>query len=257
MTDRRSDNLLMIAARAPVAGATKTRLGKAIGMERAAFLYRAFLKDLASRFDVEWTGFDLAWTYSPPECDFRSELAAVTGVASRFARFVPQDGPDWGVRQLNLLRWGAGQGYARMILMASDSPHLAVSLITSGFDVLNDRDIVLGRVRDGGYYLIGERGFHDVLSTVEMSTSSAADGIVQISLDQGLTVGELPVTFDVDERSDLDELIATLRVEPSRCPATWGAMIRIGLIDGSSGNEEDARIDNGERLAEGSARRIH
>jgi glycosyltransferase A (GT-A) superfamily protein (DUF2064 family) len=234
----------MIAARAPVAGATKTRLGKAIGMERAAFLYRAFLKDLASRFDVEWTGFDLAWTYSPPECDFRSELAAVTGVASRFARFVPQDGPDWGVRQLN-------------ILMASDSPHLAVSLITSGFDVLNDRDIVLGRVRDGGYYLIGERGFHDVLSTVEMSTSSAADGIVRISLDQGLTVGELPVTFDVDERSDLDELIATLRAEPSRCPATWGAMIRIGLIDGSFGNEEDARIDNGERLAEGSARRIH
>ena len=39
----------MIAARDPVPGATKTRLGAAIGMERAATLYRAFLQDLAAR----------------------------------------------------------------------------------------------------------------------------------------------------------------------------------------------------------------
>ncbi len=244
-TERRSDNLLMIAARAPVAGTTKTRLGNAIGMDRAALLYRAFLQDLAARFDVEQTEFDLAWTFSPPECDFRSELAAVTGSASRHAWFVPQNGPDWGVRQLNLLRWGADQGYARMILMASDSPHLPVSLIRCGFDMLKDREIVLGRVRDGGYYLIGERGFHDVLSTVPMSTSTAADGVVQSSLDQGLTVGELPMTFDVDERSDLDELIATLKNEPGLCPATWAAMDRIGLLDGSTAMQVVADMDPG------------
>jgi len=245
MAKRRSELLLMIAARAPVAGATKTRLGNAIGMERAAFLYRAFLRDLASRFDREETGFDLAWTFSPPECDFRSELEAVTGVTSRDTWFVPQDGPDWGVRQLNLLRWGATQGYARMILMASDSPHLPVSLVQSGFEMLKDREIVLGRVRDGGYYLIGERGFHDVLSTVAMSTASAADGLVQNSLEQGLTVGELPMTFDVDERSDLDELIAALRSERSLCPATWQAMSQLGLIDSSIDSVDEDESDDG------------
>lgn len=244
--ERRSDSLLMIAARAPVAGATKTRLGNAIGMDRAALLYRAFLRDLAARFDVERTAFDLAWTFSPPECDFRSELEAVTGSASHHARFVPQDGPDWGVRQLNLLRWGADQGYGRMILMASDSPHLPVSLIESGFDVLDDREIVLGRVRDGGYYLIGQRGFHDVLSTVPMSTSTAADGVVRSSLDQGLTVGELPVTFDVDERSDLDELIATLRNQPTLCPATWAVIDRIGLLGRSFDRQVVADMDLGQ-----------
>lgn len=257
MPERRSDNLLMIAARAPVAGATKTRLGKAIGMDRAAFLYRAFLKDLAARFDVERREFDLAWAYSPPECDFRSELAAVTGRVSRDAWFVPQDGPDWGIRQLNLLRWAAVQGYPRTILMASDSPHLSVSLIRSGFDLLNEREVVLGRVRDGGYYLIGQRGFHDVLSTVAMSTSSAAAGIVQRSLAQGLSVGELPVTFDIDERSDLDELIAMLGAEPGLCPATLTAMNHIGLIDGSIANADDTGIDDGAQSAGGSAERIH
>ena len=229
MGSRRADDLLMIAARAPVAGATKTRLGKAIGMDRAAALYRAFLQDLAARFDTVTTDFDVAWTYSPPECDFRAELKAVTGVISPGARFVPQSGQDWGVRQLNLLRWGGDQGYQRMILMASDSPHLPVSLIASGFDLLREHEIVLGRVRDGGYYLIGQRGFHDVLSSVAMSTASAADDVVARSRERGLAVRELPMTFDVDERTDLDELTATLRADLSLCPATWQALHRLGL----------------------------
>jgi glycosyltransferase A (GT-A) superfamily protein (DUF2064 family) len=53
---------LLIAAREPVPGTTKTRLGAAIGMARAATLYAAFLVDLAARFtpvpDVDW-GFDV------------------------------------------------------------------------------------------------------------------------------------------------------------------------------------------------------
>ncbi len=116
-----------------------------------------------------------------------------------------------------------------MILMASDSPQLPVSLIESGFALLHEREIVLGRVQDGGYYLIGERGFHDVLSSVAMSTASAADDVVARSRDQGLTVGELPMTFDVDERPDLDELIATLRADPALCPASWDALRQLGL----------------------------
>ena len=229
--NRGADDVLMIAARAPVAGTTKTRLGKAIGMDRAAALYCAFLRDLAARFDAVDRTFDVAWTYSPPECDFRAELEAVTGVHSHSARFVPQSGPDWGVRQLNLLRWGEEQGYQRMILMASDSPHLSVSLIASGFDLLQEHEIVLGRVRDGGYYLIGQRGFHDVLSSVAMSTASAADDVVARSREQGLAVAELPMTFDIDEPTDLDELIATLQADPALCPATWQALHQLGIAN--------------------------
>ena len=42
--------LLLIAAKEPVPGMAKTRLGATIGMERAAALYAAFLVDLAARF---------------------------------------------------------------------------------------------------------------------------------------------------------------------------------------------------------------
>lgn len=232
---RQSDNVLMIAARAPIPGQTKTRLGKALGMDRAAELYRGFLRDLADRFEdavSEHPGaFDLAWTYSPPEHDFRPELEALTGRESPSAvRFVAQDGPDWGTRQTNLLRWGHDQGYTRSVLMASDSPHLPVSTALAAFSLLETRDVVIGRVRDGGYYLIGMCGFHDILTNVAMSTASAADGVVEEAERTGLAVGELPETFDIDEAADLDALTAILAKCPNLCPATRDALACLGLL---------------------------
>ena len=72
--------LFLIAAREPRPGQTKTRLGAAIGMDRAAALYAAFLVDLAARFtpcpDAEWE-FDLGWAYTPADVDFRPVLTEI------------------------------------------------------------------------------------------------------------------------------------------------------------------------------------
>lgn len=231
---KQSRSLLMIAARAPIAGSTKTRLGNAIGMERAATLYRAFLQDLADRFDSEAAAasrdYDLAWTFSPPDRDFAKDLSEVTGRSVPMPTLcVAQDGPDWGVRQANLLSWGADHGYERTVLMASDSPHLMGEVVDRAFALMDEADTVLGRVRDGGYYLVGMRGFVDILSAVPMSTSSAADGVVDSAHSLGLTIGETVPTFDVDEASDLDLLIDVLRDEPKLCPATRRALTDLKL----------------------------
>ncbi len=50
---------LYFAAKAPVAGQVKTRLGAAIGMAPAADLYAAFLRDLEARF--RRAPFRVAW----------------------------------------------------------------------------------------------------------------------------------------------------------------------------------------------------
>ncbi len=232
ISSRRSDNLLMIAARDPVPGTTKTRLGAAIGMERAATLYRAFLQDLAARLTPSATGpvaFDLAWTFSPPECDFRAVLAEVTGVAPGHIWYVAQDGDDWGTRQSNLLRWGAERGYPRSVLIASDSPQLERDVIEEAFSALESARVTIGRVHDGGYYLIGMSGHHDLLSGVPMSTGSAADDVVARAHVLGLAVAELPPTFDVDEAADLDRLITALTPDGAAAPATWAALAELGI----------------------------
>ncbi len=225
--------LFLIAARAPVPGETKTRLGATIGMARAARLYRAFLTDLAARFTPQPgtdPGYDLGWAYTPAESDFPAVLAGLDHPQPEGVRYVPQEGAGWGVRQANLLRWGHDRGYARTVLVASDSPHLPRATPTLAFAALAEHDVVFGRVRDGGYYLVGLRGRHDILSGLPMSTADVAAALAARAAALGLTFAETPPTFDVDELGDLDMLRAELAPDGAAAPATWASMWELGLI---------------------------
>lgn len=226
------EDLLLIAARAPVPGETKTRLGAAIGMAPAAALYRAFLVDLAVRFTPPAGGapYRLGWAFSPPDADFAAILAGLAaGIDLAGSLFVPQAGADWGERQTNLLRWGSGRGFRRTVLVASDSPHLCSATIAAAFAALHAHDVVFGRVHDGGYYLIGVAGFHDVLSGVPMSTSSAADALAARADALGLQCAELAPTFDVDVVADLALLRDALAADAAAAPATTAALRALGL----------------------------
>ena len=237
---RQADDLLMVAVREPTAGFTKTRLGAAIGMARAAALYRAFLADLACRLTPSRTGdgdgrpYDLAWAYTPAGCAFAAVLAGLDPPAPEGpVRFVAQAGEGWGARQANLLRWGHDAGYARTVLVASDSPHLPRGTVLAAHAALREHDIALGRVLDGGYYLIGVRGDQDVLTGVPMSTADAADAVCARAGALGLRVAEMPTLFDVDEAADLDHLRAALAPDGAPAPATWRALAALGLCGGS------------------------
>jgi glycosyltransferase A (GT-A) superfamily protein (DUF2064 family) len=234
MTLPEHENLLLIGAREPVAGEAKTRLGATIGMERAAQLYRAFLADLAHRFvpNGEFTpDYQFGWGFTPATDRFRSIIDELGPVSSNgHALFVPQDGEDWGIRQLNLLRWGADHHFARTVLTASDSPQMSRCAVERAFELLHEADVVIGRVHDGGYYLIGMRGFHDVRTGVPMSTQSAAEALVARAESLGLRVAEVPGTFDIDVEADLDLLIELLDERPEAAHATSQALRALNLI---------------------------
>ena len=77
-TPTRATDLFLFVARQPTPGIAKTRLGQAIGMERAAALYEAFLVDLSARFGPWFeatSAYDFGWAHSPPEVDFAAVLA--------------------------------------------------------------------------------------------------------------------------------------------------------------------------------------
>ena len=233
---RHHDDLLIIGGKMPLPGLAKTRLGAALSDAVAAELYRAFVADVAVRFAsaAGELGYDLAWGFTPADADFAALIAELAPDTPPPAHFIPQVGPDWGVRQVNLLRWGATAGYARTVLIASDSPQLTIDMVIPAFSRLRAADVALARVHDGGYYLIGCRGFNDVITGAPMSTSHAADALVARAGEMGLILAELEPSFDIDVVDDLGALIDVIGPDGARAPATWDALQRLGLHNRSA-----------------------
>jgi rSAM/selenodomain-associated transferase 1 len=222
---------LYIAAKAPRPGLAKTRLGRHLGQQAALQLYRAFLRDLSARFVSlpQDLGCTLGWYITPP--DAWMELAPLIMVKDRGQQLtiLAQGEGDWTARQEELFAGAATRGERRTVLIASDSPQLPAVSIASAFRQLDHHDLVLGPVSDGGYYLIGMRGYHDVLRGIPMSTQTVTSKIVARASQQGLSVGWTAPTFDIDEVADLAQL-CQLVMTRADLPFTRAALKELGLL---------------------------
>jgi rSAM/selenodomain-associated transferase 1 len=199
---------LWIAAKAPRPGFVKTRLARSIGDELAVELYAAFLQDLAARFR---SGRPPAWYVTPD--DAWPELERLLGDQDG-AHVLPQGEGDWTERQRRLFAGARRRGEEKTVLIASDSPQLELDLVDEAFRTLGSYDVVLGPVTDGGYYLLGMRGNHDVLGGVEMSRETVLADIIARAGGLGCSVALLDSTFDVDEAADLARLRRVLASGP-------------------------------------------
>ncbi len=218
---------LYIIAKAPRVGFAKTRLGRAIGDEAAVSLYKAFLRDLGARF--AHAPFECGWYVTPP--DAWNDIAPLVSWDGREVRILLQGGGDLGERQRDLFLAAAARGEEKVVLIASDSPQLTVEVVQRAFRELDRHDIVFGPTHDGGYYLIGMRGFKDVFCGVPMSVGNVLEGIVAVAERSGLSVGRVEATFDVDEVEDLEHL-RRLAEHRADLAATRAALEALGLHGG-------------------------
>lgn len=213
-----ADTALVIIARYPEVGKTKTRLARSIGDEATVQLYRAFLTDLAQRFAGQQ--YDVYWTFTPAHVDYAAFIATlVPDFASAMTCF-PQQGADLGGRLLYAFQWIHAQSYQNIILIGSDSPHVSQNIIANARIALNEADVVLGPSDDGGYYLIAMHEPHDVFSGIPMSTSVVTQRTIEQAERQGLTVQCIDPLFDVDELPDLVRLAELLETDSQLAPAT-------------------------------------
>ena len=106
-----SDTALVVMARYPQVGTTKTRLARTIGDEEAVRLYRAFLTDLAQKFAGQ--ARDLHWAYTPSEVDYLSFVATLAPTLVEYMATFPQHGIDLGARLHHAFRWTYDRAYQR------------------------------------------------------------------------------------------------------------------------------------------------
>jgi rSAM/selenodomain-associated transferase 1 len=208
---------LFVMARVPIAGQTKTRLGKALGAEATARLYRAFLRDLGERFTqaAPRDGYDLYWFYAAPSGLGAADFAASVPPGGAMIR---QEGPDFATRLWHGFQTLSMRGYKRVMVISSDSPHVPAAWVAQAFQALATHDVVVGPARDGGYYLLGQRVSPapvDLFTGITMSTATVCTETLARAEAAGLRVTLAPATFDIDESGDLDELCRALGNAPS------------------------------------------
>ncbi len=213
-----SDTALVVMARYPEAGKTKTRLARTIGHHETIRLYQAFLTDLAQRFTGQQC--DLHWAYTPAEVDFHTFVATLTPAFAQHMRCFPQQGADLGARLLNVFQWTHARHFERTIVISSDSPQISREIIEHAREALHEADVVLGPAEDGGYYLIAMRKPCDVFSGVPMSTSVVTQRTIELAERQHLSVRLLEPLFDIDELPDLLRLVQLLEADRTLAPVT-------------------------------------
>jgi rSAM/selenodomain-associated transferase 1 len=214
---------LIVFARAPVAGHTKTRLIPALGPARAAQLYRCFVLDTleaARRAPADVT----VAAADPQHLDC---LRALAEEACPEAAVIGQRGGDLGERIANAVREALGLGHPRAVVIGSDSPDLPPDRFREALDLAAERDLVLGPCSDGGYYLIGmHAAMPEVFGGIEWSSETVLADTIRRAQEIGASIALLEPWQDVDTPEDLRALRARLAAQslarkPIACHRTW------------------------------------
>lgn len=218
-------NCLVVVAKEPQPGFSKTRLAQAIGAESAAQVYSAFLKDIAERLPSEPLDADLIWAITP-----ESHPAAFSYLSPTW-QLAQQHGDTLGERLQNLLSRFLASGYERVVIMSSDSPDLPGALIKSAFVRLQDHDAVVGPCHDQGYYLIGQRRFlPELFVDIPWSTSDVMSRTRNQAAQGGIVLASLDTWYDVDYAEDFVTMANWQSLhEPAPIPHTRQALLELGL----------------------------
>ena len=198
--------VLLIFAKLPNPGTTKTRLSPHLSPRQAAEAYEAMLQD-ALALTAEVPGVERWICYSP-----EGERAA----ASYFTALVPdlhrhpQQGNDLGDRLAEAFAAAFATGADQVVVIGTDSPDLPPDFIRQAFDQLAAADVVLGPTADGGYYLLGASRLWPVLfREIPWSTADVLSASLRAAKAAGLRTVLLPKWHDVDTVEDLLRVAAS------------------------------------------------
>jgi hypothetical protein len=198
-------NALIVVAKRPAPGRTKTRLTPPLYPVEAAQLYECLLKDtLVLVRGLEQVHLVIA--YLPDdEAQYFARLAPDFDL-------LPQRGSGLGERLDLALKHYLRLGYRRVAVANSDGPTLPPAYLVACFDALSaGSDVVIGPCLDGGYYLLGtSQPIPHLTRHVEMSTSRVTADTLALAVEEGLRVHLLPHWYDVDDVPTLWRLIAEL-----------------------------------------------
>jgi rSAM/selenodomain-associated transferase 1 len=200
-------SVIILFAKAPIAGRVKTRLQPYLTAAQAAGLHEAFVKDLLMRLQ-SFRDCDIEL-----HTDIATDVWSATPVTHRL-----QESGGLELKMFHAAQNALASGYERAMIVGSDAPTLPAAHVR---DLLAAReDVALGPTDDGGYYAISCRRVHrEMFDRVEWSCESTRQQTVEALERAGLSVYIGPRWFDVDDPKDLARLMQEPDIPPNT--AAW------------------------------------
>ena len=189
-------NLTIMFVKEPKLGFVKTRLAKTSGDGFTLNLYVRFVQDLIYTLQSTHSDFNLC-VY--PDVDL------VNKVFGNFNNFLQEDG-DLGFKMQKAFESKFDEGYEKIVLIGSDTPHIKNTLLHESFEKKKKKNTILGPSKDGGYYLVGfnKSTFNPkIFEDMQWSTSKVLEKTLQ-KLDTK-SVYLLQELNDIDNLDDLKD----------------------------------------------------
>lgn len=217
--------ILIIIAKEPQVGTTKTRLTPPLEPSQAAGLFEALLEDtidLVSSIE----GIDLAVAVTPPESVGYFERKTPRGTI-----FIPVTCLDIGDCLKQVFEELFRRGYPKVLAFNSDGPSLPNAYIRQAIQLLDENDVVFGPSDDGGYYLVGLNEIHaELFRDIQWSTAQVMEQSLARAEAANLRVSLLPEWYDVDTADDLERLLGeVLRYPQDRLTHTRRYFAKLSL----------------------------
>lgn len=210
---------LIVFAKRPILGRVKSRLAKDIGESKALELYIQLLNHTAKVVE-EWQirndSRNVYWFWDSAKEDFKIKIEHSVGesekdyyLPSNFEIYIQREGDlgekmTYAFEEIFMSAGYTGKTLSKpypIAIIGTDCPGLNWEILEDCFTKLQAKDIVIGPAEDGGYYLLGMRGFFpEVFKDVDWSTERVFEQSLR-------NIGEIKLSWDtLVKLNDIDRL---------------------------------------------------
>ncbi|MDD4003598.1 MAG: DUF2064 domain-containing protein [Elusimicrobiaceae bacterium] len=197
------DNCILLTLPAPAVPALEPALVENFGSDRAVTVYTEMAKQV------------FALARRQPDAD----VVICYWRDSRHPdlRWLDADDPGFLVPRdqtfiesfIKSVRWCFEAGAKRVVCVSAQSPGMADEWIAKAFEMLAERDLVLGPTRDGGWYLLGFNGIKaDMFKDYPWTGENKGVMIGKRAKSAGQTIYTLPEFYSVIDVDTLEEWLA-------------------------------------------------
>lgn len=185
---------LIIFIKNPEKGKVKTRLAATVGDDEALRIYGELLKH-TRQITEEIYGLDRYVFYSSfvDETDdwkvphFYKKMQSSGGLGDKMSRAFQE----------------VFESKSPVLIVGSDCASLTSEIILKAYEILKEKDFVIGPAVDGGYYLLGMKTFEpSVFEHIQWSTDQVFPQTKLNIKKLKKTVGLLPELSDIDREKD-------------------------------------------------------